>query len=313
LTVLVTGGAGFIGSHLVESLLARGDRVVCLDNFDPFYDPAVKRRNLAGVQAHASFSLVEGDVRDVDLLTEVLTREAVERIVHLAARAGVQPSRVDPLGYQDVNVRGTVAALEAARRAGVRHFVFGSSSTVYGDTTPVPFSEDAPAVGQLVPYGASKRAAELFAYTYHRLYDLPVTCLRFFSVHGPRLRPDLAIHLFTRKIDRGETITLYGDQARDCTYITDIVEGVVAAIDRPFPFEIINLGDSSPVRVSEMVSIIEACLGKSAVINRAPPRPGDAPETYADITKARKLLGFEPRVPLAEGIAHFVEWYRAQP
>lgn len=313
MTVLVTGGAGFIGSHLIEALIARGARVICLDNFDPFYDAAVKRRNLQGVEGCDRFELVEGDVRDVQFLTDLVRGRGVEKVVHLAARAGVQPSKMDPLGYADVNVRGTVAALEAARQGGVRQFVFGSSSTVYGDTTPVPFSEDAPAVGQLVPYGATKRAAELFCYTYHRLYGLPITCLRFFSVHGPRLRPDLAIHLFTSKIDRGESITLYGDQARDCTYISDIVEGVVAALDRVFPFEIINLGDSRPVRVSQILATIERALGKSAIVRREEPRPGDAPETYADITKARELLGFEPKVSLEDGIARFVEWYRSQP
>ncbi len=309
MSILVTGGAGFIGSHLVDALLARGESVTCLDNFDEFYDPAAKRRNIEQAQANERYRLVEGDIRDFGLVKQVLTDGGITRVVHLAAKAGVQPSLQDPLGYQDVNVTGTVTVLEAARQAGVEQFIFGASSSVYGGNPNVPFSEDAELIGQISPYAASKRACELYCCTYQHLYGTPTTCLRFFTVHGPRQRPDLAIHLFTHRILAGETITIFGDQSRDCTYVSDIIDGVLAAIDRPFDFEIINLGDSRPVTVRQMIAAIEEATGREAITEQGEARPGDPTTTYADISKAKRLLGYEPKVSLEEGVRLFAEWH----
>ena len=311
MSILVTGGAGFIGSHLVDALLERGEAVTCLDNFDPFYDPAAKRRNVEQASATERFRLVEGDIRDAVLLRELLEDGSIRCVVHLAARAGVQPSLRDALAYHEANVTGTVTLLEAIRESEVELLIFGGSSSVYGGNPNVPFSEDEELVGQISPYAASKRAAELYCYTYHHLYGIPTTCLRFFTVHGPRQRPDLAIHLFTHKILAGETITIYGDQSRDCTYVSDIIDGVLAAIDRPFDFEIINLGDSRPVTVRQMIAAIEEATGRTANIEHAAARPGDPPTTYADISKAGRLLGYAPKVPLEEGVRRFVEWHAA--
>lgn len=309
MSILVTGGAGFIGSHLVYALLERGESVTCLDNFDHFYDPAAKRRNLGQANANRRFRLVEGDIRDAALMKELLADGSIRRVVHLAAKAGIQPSLRDALAYHEVNVTGTVTLLEAIRESKVEQLVFGASSSVYGGNPNVPFSEDAELIGQISPYAASKRAAELYCYTYHHLYGLPTTCLRFFTVHGPRQRPDLAIHLFTHKILAGETITIYGSQSRDCTYVSDIIDGVLAAIDRPFDFEIINLGDSRPVTVREMIAAVERATGITARIEQGEARPGDPPTTYADITKAQRLLGYEPKVALEEGVGRFVAWH----
>ncbi|MGD8241155.1 MAG: GDP-mannose 4,6-dehydratase [Armatimonadota bacterium] len=310
MSILVTGGAGFIGSHLAEALLARGESVTCLDNFDPFYDPAAKRRNLEQASESERFRLVEGDIRDIGLLRELLGDGSIRCVVHLAAKAGVQPSLRDALAYQEVNVTGTVTVLEAMRESDVQQLIFGASSSVYGGNPDVPFSEDAELVCQISPYAASKRACELYCRTYHHLHGIPTTCLRFFTVHGPRQRPDLAIHLFTHKILAGETITMYGNQSRDCTYVSDIIDGVLAAIDRPLDFEIINLGDSRPVTVRQMIAAIEEATGVEAKIEHAPERPGDPPTTYADISKAGQLLDYDPKVSLEDGVRRFVEWHR---
>jgi len=314
-SVLVTGGAGFIGSHLVERLVERGEHVVCLDNFDDYYSPEVKRANIAGALASGRVDLVEGDIRDADVCARAMAGGEVRAVVHLAARAGVRPSIEQPGLYVDVNCGGTVNLLEAARRtASVEKFIFGSSSSVYGVNSKVPFSEDDPVDQPISPYAATKRAGELLCHVYHRLYGLPVVCLRFFTVYGPRQRPDLAIHKFTRLIARGEPIPVYGDgtSRRDYTYVSDVADGIVAAIDRApgeRGFDIVNLGNSQPVELRELIRIIEGCLGKKAQIERLPDQPGDVPVTYADISRARELLGYEPRVPIAQGIAEFVEWY----
>jgi len=312
LTILVTGGAGFIGSHLVERLLASGRRIVCIDNFDGFYDTKIKRRNVAAALANRDYALCEGDICDEAFCRDVFAREKPEQIVHLAARAGVRPSIEEPLLYERVNCLGTVNLLELARRSGVSMFVFGSSSSIYGESAQVPFSEDFRGDRPISPYAATKRACELYAHTYHHLYGLPVTCLRFFTVYGPRQRPDLAIHKFTKLIESGKPIPVFGDgsTSRDYTYFSDICDGIVAALERPMGYEIINLGNSSPITLASLIGLIEKSLGKNAVIDRRPLQPGDVSTTYADISKAKRLLGYEPKFPIERGIQSFVEWYR---
>lgn len=309
---LVTGGAGFIGSHVVEALLARGERVLCLDNFDPFYDPAIKRANIRAALANPKYKLVEGDIRDQARVEALCEAEGVTRIFHAAARAGVRPSIKDPLLYEDVNMRGTIVLLEVARRRPLTTFVFASSSSVYGGLPTVPFSETAALSRPISPYAATKLAGELICYTYHHLHRIPITCLRFFTVYGPRQRPEMAIHQFVRQIEAGQPVPMFGDGSsrRDFTYIDDIVQGVVAALDRPFPFEIFNLGESATIELRALIRLIEQCLGKTATIQALPDQPGDVPVTYADIAKARTLLGYRPTTPVVEGVQRFVEWFR---
>jgi UDP-glucuronate 4-epimerase len=320
--ILVTGGAGFIGSHLCESLLAPGHEVVALDSFDTFYDPEVKRRNLSGVANESRFRLVECDVGDLEGM-----REAVEGgvggggfdvIVHLAARAGVRPSIEEPLLYSQVNVDGTTAMLELARRLGVRRFVFASSSSVYGNNRKVPFSETDTVERPISPYAATKRAGELLCHTYHHLYGLSVVCLRFFTVYGPRQRPDLAIHKFTRLLSEGREIPLFGDGStrRDYTYITDILQGVHGAIDytaREEPlFEIVNLGESQTTTLRELVALIASAMDVEPRLRHLPAQPGDVEQTFADIVRARELFGYAPTTKVSEGIPRFVEWFEKQ-
>ncbi len=309
---LVTGGAGFIGSHVVDALLARGERVLCLDNFDPFYDPAIKRANIRAALSNPKYKLVEGDIRDQALVETLCEAEGVTRIFHAAARAGVRPSITDPLLYEDVNVRGTIVLLEVARRRPLTTFVFASSSSVYGGLPTLPFSETAALSRPISPYAATKLAGELICYTYHHLYQLPITCLRFFTVYGPRQRPEMAIHQFVRQIEEGQPVPMFGDGSsrRDFTYIDDILQGVVAALDRPFPFEVFNLGESATIELRALIRLIEQCLGKTATIQALPDQPGDVPVTYADIGKARSLLGYRPATPVVEGVQRFVEWFR---
>ena len=311
-TILVTGGAGFIGSHVIERLLAEGSRVVCLDNFDSFYDPAVKRANLASAQKKSSFRLIEGDIRDESVLAGLFREERIEAVFHAAARAGVRPSIQDPVLYHDVNVHGTTRLLEAARSAKIKNFVFASSSSVYGVANRTPFSEEDPADFPISPYAATKRAGELLCYTYHHLYGLPVTCLRFFTIYGPRQRPEMAIHKFTRLIDSGRPVPVFGDgtSRRDYTYISDVVEGVIRALAKPQPYEILNIGGSQTTGLRDLVAKIETVLGKAARIEAMPPQAGDVPLTFADVGKARRLLGYEPRTMIDEGLKKFVEWYR---
>lgn len=311
MSVLVTGGAGFIGSHVVDRLVERGQRVICLDNFNTYYDPAIKRDNIRGALASGLVELVEGDIRDERLCRQVM-EGGVEAVIHLAARAGVRPSIEEPGLYEEVNCTGTVNLLEAARRAGVQKFVFGSSSSVYGVNSKIPFSEDDPIARPISPYAATKRSGELMCHVYHHLYDLPVVCLRFFTVYGPRQRPDLAIHKFTRLIAAGEPVPMYGDgtSRRDYTYFSDIVDGVMGALESDFGYEIINLGCGDPIELRELIRLIEEALGREADINRLPEQPGDVPVTYADISRARRLLGYRPEFPVRQGIVQFVEWYR---
>jgi UDP-glucuronate 4-epimerase len=314
MNILVTGGAGFIGSHLVEKLLAVGHGVVCLDNFDDFYDPALKRRNLAGVVRKPGFKLIEGDLRDDTLLEQIFQKEKIDRVVHLAARAGVRPSLRHPALYADVNIRGTVCLLEACRRHGVRRFIFASSSSVYGNSSRVPFSEDDPVNHPISPYAATKKAGELLCFTYHHLYGFDVACLRYFTVYGPRQRPEMAIHHFTRSVLEGRKISLFGDGSsrRDYTYIDDIIEGTLGALFREHGFQIYNLGESQTITLSGLIREIEEQSGKKAILEYLPEQPGDVKQTYADIRKARQMLGYNPRTQVREGLARFVRWYSEQ-
>lgn len=309
--ILVTGGAGFIGSHTTERLLARGDEVVVLDNFNDAYDPAIKRANAAALQGAR---IVTGDIRDRELVRKLFADGRFDAVVHLAAMAGVRPSLLDPLHYEDVNMRGTMTLLEEARaRRGLR-FVFASSSSVYGARDKVPFSEADDIPHPVSPYAATKRAGELMCYTYHHLFGVPISCLRFFTVYGPRQRPEMAIAKFTRSILDGEPIPFFGDGStrRDYTYVDDIVDGVLAALDRCSGYDIYNLGESATTSLSELVDALSKAIGKPAILDRQPNQPGDVPLTCADVSKARARLGYEPRTPVADGLARYVAWYRQQ-
>jgi UDP-glucuronate 4-epimerase len=312
--IIVTGGAGFIGSHLVDRLLGDGADVIVVDNFDPYYPRAVKEANLAAAILSPRCRLVEFDIRDA-ARTKALVREFhPEAIVHLAARAGVRPSIEDPALYADVNVRGTVHWLEAASQLDPRpRFVYASSSSVYGDRPDAPFRETDPVDLPISPYAATKKACELLAFTFHHLYGLPVTGLRFFTAYGPRNRPDLAIAKFTRLIDRGEPVPLFGDgkTRRDYTFVSDIVDGIIRAIDRCNSHHIYNLGNSEPVELRHLVDAIALALGKTPVVKRLPEQPGDVRQTYADISRAVNELGYSAKTPIAEGLARYIAWYRA--
>ncbi len=310
--VLVTGAAGFIGSHLTEALLARGDDVYGFDNFNDYYDPVVKRRNLAKAMTNDRFRLAEADLLDEGAVRFAFEECDPDVVVHLAARAGVRPSLQDPNLYHRVNVIGSQHILDACREHEPSHLVFASSSSVYGGITDVPFREDMDIARTVSPYAATKRMNELMAHVYHHIYGVNVTMLRFFTVFGPRQRPDMAIHKFVARVERGEPIPFFGDgaTARDYTYIDDIIQGVVACVDRPFPFEIFNLGESRTTTLAEMVQLVETHTGKQAHIDHQPLQPGDVTITYADISKAKELLGYAPTWTVSDGIASFVRWYR---
>ena len=310
---LVTGAAGFIGSHVCERLLEAGEQVVGLDLYDDFYDPAVKRRNLAVARDHAGFVEVVGDVRDPAALRDL--PDDIELVVHLAARAGVRPSIERPLLYQDVNVAGTAQLLELAKERAIRPFVFASSSSVYGNSERIPFVEDDPVDRPISPYAATKKAGELLCHTAHHLDGLSVLCLRFFTVYGPRQRPDLAIHKFARLMAAGRPIPRYGDgtSERDYTYIDDILQGVDAAVryvrEREDVYEIVNLGESRTVSLRDMIRVLSEALGVEPDTEQLPPQPGDVERTYADVSKARRLLGYAPTMGFEEGVGRFVAWF----
>jgi UDP-glucuronate 4-epimerase len=315
--ILVTGAAGFIGSHLCERLCARGDEVVGLDNFDGFYARAAKEQNLAGLAGAPRFSLVEGDVRAPADLARAFGAARPEAVVHLAALAGVRPSLAEPTRYADVNVLGTQRVAEACGAFGVSRLVFASSSSVYGLDSEVPFREADPCVRPVSPYASTKRAGELMLFTAHHLQALDVTCLRFFTVYGPRQRPDLAIHKFARLISAGQPIELYGDgtTSRDYTFIDDIIDGVVAAIDEQGAgapgYRIYNLGGSRTTTLLELVDVLSRQLGKTPIIEWRPEQPGDMKRTLADVSLSGRALGYAPRVPFEEGIARFITWFQA--
>ena len=308
---LITGVAGFIGSHLCERLLADGWTVAGVDNFDDFYDPQIKRRNISGCLKNKNFQLIEADIRNVDAMGKA-AGEDVRIIVHLAALAGVRPSIAQPLLYADVNVNGTVILLELAKKHRINKFIFGSSSSVYGNNEKVPFSEDDSVDFPISPYAATKKAGELICHTYHHLFGISITCLRFFTVYGPRQRPDLAIHKFAKLIEQDKPIPVYGDGSmmRDFTYIDDIIDGTVAAIDKCEGFNIYNLGESQPITVNDLITEIEKALDKKAVREYLPPQSGDVERTYADITKAVRDLAYEPSTTIQAGLQKFTAWLR---
>jgi UDP-glucuronate 4-epimerase len=318
-TLVVTGGAGFIGSHLCQRLLDRGHTVILVDCFDTFYDPAIKRRNVQALSPAGRLRVVEADICDGGAL-EAGVREAggegAAAVVHLAARAGVRPSIQDPLLYSRVNLDGTVATLEMARRLGIGRFVFGSSSSVYGNSPKVPFSEDDPVDRPISPYAATKRGGELLCHSYAHLFGLSVVCLRFFTVYGPRQRPDLAIHKFAKLMAAGRPIPLYGvgDTRRDYTYVDDILQGIEGALEytarNPGDFQVVNLGESDTVPLLRLVQLLGDALGVTPAIEHQPAQPGDVERTFADISRARALLGYDPRVGIEEGISRFAEWFR---
>jgi UDP-glucuronate 4-epimerase len=311
--ILVTGGAGFIGGHLVERLLAEGERVVVLDDFNDFYDPQIKRGAVKAHLGHPGYTLVEGDIRDKALVERVFAKHGIRKVVHLAARAGVRPSLSEPYLYETTNITGTMHLLEACRDHGVEKFVFGSSSSVYGVNAKMPFSEADLIARPISPYAATKAAGELFCHTYSHLYGLPIVCLRFFTVYGPRQRPDLAIHKFAKLITAGNPIPVFGDGSteRDYTYVGDIVSGIRAALDYDKSnFEILNLGNSRTVSLARLISLLEEALGQKAVIDRQPLQPGDVPRTFADISRARELLGYAPDTPIELGIDRFAAWFK---
>ena len=313
--VLVTGGAGFIGSHLVDRLLGTNvEQITVVDDFNNFYAPEIKHENIREHLKDPRYKLAEADIRDRAAIERVFNQTRFDCLVHLAARAGVRPSLKEPQLYAETNINGTLNLLELARHHGIRQFVFGSSSSVYGINAKVPFSEDDPIRQPISPYAATKAAGELLCHTYSHLYGLRCICLRFFTVYGTRQRPDLAIHKFAKLISEGKPIPFFGDgtSRRDYTYIDDIIDGVVAAIDYDqSPYEVINLGESRTVELIELIALLEKELGTKATIDRQPPQPGDVPQTFADITKARALLGYNPQTQIEAGLHRFVEWFRS--
>ena len=313
---LVTGGAGFIGSHVCERLLNSGHSVWAFDDLNTFYDPQLKRRNLRDIQALAkSFEFTQGDLTDRAALDELFGSVKFDQVIHLAARAGVRPSLAEPALYQRVNVEGTVNILEAARLTGVKKITIASSSSVYGVNSKVPFAESDPIFAAISPYAASKLACEALGHVYHHVYGMDVAMLRFFTVYGPRQRPDLAIHKFAKLINAGKPIPVFGDgsTARDYTYVTDTVDGVIACTQKQLGFEIFNLGESQTVTLSYLIELIEKELDKKAIIDRQPPQPGDVPITFADVSKARAKLGYNPHIKIEQGIKMFIEWFRKTP
>ena len=313
MNILVTGGAGFIGSHVCERLLAEGHSVWAFDDLNNFYDPQFKRRNIREIQALAKpFEFVQGDLTDPAALEELFASVRFDQVIHLAARAGVRPSLEEPALYQRVNVEGTVNLFEAARKRGVKKIVAASSSSVYGVNSKVPFAEADPIFQAISPYAASKLACEALGHVYHHVYGMDIVMLRFFTVYGPRQRPDLAIYKFAGLISAGKPIPVFGDgsTARDYTYVDDIMQGVMACTRREFGYEIFNLGESQTVKLAYLIVLLEQALGKKAVIDRRPMQPGDVPLTCADITKAREKLGYNPQTRIEQGIPLFVKWFK---
>lgn len=311
-SILVTGAAGFIGSHAAGQLLARGYRVIGIDNFSDFYDRSWKELNLKSISPGEKIDVEEMDITDGAAIDNLVAKTKPVAILHLAAMAGVRPSIEQPAYYARVNVEGTTHLLQAAVNHKVGKFIFASSSSVYGNLSKVPFSENDPVAEPISPYAATKRAGELLCYTFWHLYKLPIFCLRFFTVYGPRQRPDLAIHKFTRLIDSGTPIPVFGDgsTSRDYTFVDDIVAGILASLDRCDRYRVYNIGGSSPVTLSELIAAIETAVGKKAIIDRRPAQLGDVERTFADLTRAKAELGYEPRTSLAEGLEKFVAWFR---
>lgn len=310
--ILVTGCAGFIGSHVAEALLKRGDFVIGVDNLNDYYNVKFKKENLEILKKYPGFVFYKADICDYKGLKKIFEKEMPDKVVHLAARAGVRPSIENPFIYEETNIKGTLNLLELAKQAKVKSFVFASSSSVYGNQKKIPFSETDNVDNPISPYAASKKAGELLCHTYHHLYNIKVTCLRFFTVYGPRGRPDMAPYMFVQNVAGGIPIKKFGDgkSKRDYTFIADIAKGVLAALDKELEFEIINLGNNKPVELNKFISIVEGLAGKKAIINSLPMQSGDVDITYADIKKARKLLGYDPKTSFEDGMKQFVEWYK---
>lgn len=308
----VTGGAGFIGSHLIDKLLGDGNSVITIDNFDDFYPREVKLKNISNASKNANFQLVEGDIRDGKILDELFSKNQFDIVIHLAAKAGVRPSIDNSSEYYDVNISGTVSLLEAMKKHNLKNLIFASSSSIYGNNKNIPFSESDFVGFPISPYAATKKSGELICHTYHHLHNFKINCLRFFTVYGPRQRPDLAISKFSRLINKGEKIPVFGDGSsqRDYTYIDDIIQGILLAIDNLNGFEIINLGESRTIKLIDLITIIENEIGKKAIIDYQPFQPGDVQITYADISKAKKLLNYNPTFEIEKGIKNFVEWMK---
>jgi UDP-glucuronate 4-epimerase len=309
--ILVTGGAGFIGSHLSGALLKKGNYVICVDNFNDYYNPKSKENNIKQYINNRNFKLYREDITDFKGLKRIFDENKIEGIIHLAARVGVRPSIKDPFIYEQVNLNGTLNLLELAKEYGIRKFIFGSSSSVYGGNKKIPFSEEDRVDNQISPYGFSKRAGELLCRTYHKLYRIKIVCLRFFTVYGPRGRPDMAIYKFTKLINDDKEIQVYGDgtSKRDYTFVSDVIKGIISSLEKDIEFDIINLGDSNPVKLNYIISLIEKNLGKKAKIKFADKQVGDMELTFADISKARKLLEYNPSIKIEEGIKKFVNWF----
>jgi UDP-glucuronate 4-epimerase len=313
MNILVTGGAGFIGSHVCERLLHSGHAVWTVDDLTPFYSPAIKQQNVADIQAAGKpFTFIKADLCDAKALRELFQKVQFDQVIHLAARAGVRPSLDEPELFQQVNVGGTVNILEAARHHGVKKIILASSSSVYGLNKKIPFAENDLVLSAISPYAATKLACEALGHVYHHIYGMDVAVLRFFTVYGPRQRPDLAIHKFAKLISLGKPIPVFGDgsTARDYTYVTDIVDGVMACTETKIGYDIFNLGESQTVTMNRLIELLELALGRKAIIQRLPPQAGDVPLTYADITKSRQHLGYAPKVKIEQGIPLFVEWFK---
>jgi UDP-glucuronate 4-epimerase len=312
MNILVTGGAGFIGSRVCEKLISFGHKVICVDNFNDYYNPQIKESNISELRKNPSFLLFRDDILKNELLEYIFLNNSIDIVIHLAARAGVRPSIDNARLYEEVNVRGTINLLECCKKFGVRRFVFASSSSVYGGNKKVPFSEDDTVDHPVSPYAATKKAGELICYTYSHLFELNIFCYRFFTVYGPRQRPEMAIHKFTGLVLSGKPIDVYGDgmSSRDYTYIDDITDAITGSLDTIKGYGIFNLGNSRPVGLAELVGLIESATGKKAIINRMDFQPGDVQTTFADITKAKKMLNYNPATPIESGIAKFVEWYK---
>jgi len=312
MNILITGGAGFIGSHLSERILGLGHRLICVDNFNDYYDPAIKEHNLKNIIDDKNYTLYREDILDSQAMHDIFSAHDIDIVIHLAARAGVRPSLSNAVLYEKVNVEGTINLLENCRERSIDKFIFASSSSVYGGNKKIPFSETDKVDFPVSPYAATKKSGELICYTYHHLYNISVFAFRFFTVYGPRQRPEMAIHKFARKIFNETPIEIYGDgtSSRDYTYIDDIVNGITGSLDLVYGYEVMNLGNSYPVRLSKLVKLIEEKAGKKAIIEYTDMQPGDVFTTYADIGKARELIKYAPGTPIEEGLEYFMDWYK---
>jgi UDP-glucuronate 4-epimerase len=310
--ILITGGAGFIGSHLSEKIISLGHRVICIDDFNDFYDPAIKEDNLKSIIDKDNFRLYRTDILDKKAIENIFSAHNIDIVIHLAARAGVRPSLANAELYEKVNVQGTINLLENCRGNGIRKLIFASSSSVYGGNKKIPFSETDKVDNPVSPYAATKKAGELICYTYHHLYDISIFAFRFFTVYGPRQRPEMVIHKFTRNIFEGTPLEVYGDgsSSRDYTYIDDIVSGIINSLDLVYGYEVINLGNSYPVTLLDLVGLLREKSGKKAEVRHLEMQPGDVFTTFADIEKARKLIKYDPETTIEDGIEYFIDWYR---